>query len=88
MEYSLSSAIKKLTTTNKPTLGYITGHGEPSLQTMQQAMQALDVMYTIENTNLSEIGNLKKYKSLILVSPADTLSDGELLVLDNYLAQG
>ncbi|HPB05722.1 MAG TPA: Gldg family protein [Prolixibacteraceae bacterium] len=88
MEYSLSSAIKKLTTTNKPTLGYITGHGEPSLQTMQQAMQALDVMYTIENINLSEIGNLKKYKSLILVSPADTLSDGELLVLDNYLAQG
>jgi gliding-associated putative ABC transporter substrate-binding component GldG len=88
MEYSLSSSIKKLTAKHKSFLGYIQGHGEPSLNSMQQAMQQLDVLYTIENVNLSQGANLDKYKSVIIVAPSDTIPEYELQLLDRFMAKG
>jgi ABC-type uncharacterized transport system involved in gliding motility auxiliary subunit len=44
MEYDLSSAIKKLSVIDKPLIGYVQGHGEPSIQALQQAMVALQVL--------------------------------------------
>jgi gliding-associated putative ABC transporter substrate-binding component GldG len=88
MEYSLSSSIKKLTTSNKPLLGYIQGQGEPSMDAMQQAMQSLEVLYNIENVNLNDAVSPQKYKSLIMVAPRDSFRENELQLLDSYLKKG
>jgi len=88
MEYSLSSAIKKLTATNKPTLGYVQGQGEPSVYAMQQAIGSLNVLYNIENVNLSEAISPEKYKSLMIVAPVDSFKENELQLLDSYLKRG
>jgi gliding-associated putative ABC transporter substrate-binding component GldG len=88
MEYSLSSSIKKLTATNKPLLGYIQGHGEPSMQAMQQAIQSLEILYNIENVSLMDAISPEKFKSLILVAPRDSFKENELQLLDSYLRKG
>jgi len=39
MEYTLSTAIKKLSVIEKPAIGFLTGNGEPSFQELTQARQ-------------------------------------------------
>ena len=86
MEYDLSAAIKKLVTTDKPTIGFIQGDGEPALSSFQQASANLGVLYNVESVNLTDSTNLTKYKTLCLIAPTDTMSDKKLKMLDKYLA--
>jgi gliding-associated putative ABC transporter substrate-binding component GldG len=88
MEYSLSSAIKKLSTSNKPTIGFVQGQGEPSMNSMQQTLQSLQVLYNIENVNLNEAISPNNFKSLVLVAPQDSFKENELQLLDSYLKRG
>lgn len=88
MEYSLSTSIKKLIVNDKPVIGFITGHGESTTSAMAQAMQSLNVLYDVEEVNISDTVMLEQYKSLAMVAPKDTLNDYELALLDNYLANG
>lgn len=88
MEYALSTSIKKLTVTNKPLVGFIQGHGEPSSYEFQQAMASLNVLYQTEAVNINNTSDLRKYKTLCLVAPTDSLSPTELARLDDYLSQG
>ncbi len=89
MEFSLSSTIKKLSLVNKSQIGFIQGHGEPSVNAMMQAMQQLQVLYNIVPVNLSdESADLSQFLTLALVAPQDSLPDFELSRLDSYLAAG
>ena len=89
MEYSLSSGIKKLTIKDKPVIAYVTGHGEPPQDNLQQAMELLDILYTVEDADLADPGiDLLKYSAMTIVAPTDTFPAAELAVLDNYLARG
>ncbi|UCG28404.1 MAG: GldG family protein, partial [Bacteroidales bacterium] len=45
MEYSLSTAIKKISVIDKPSIALIQGHGEPGIFEMQQVYTGLDVLY-------------------------------------------
>ena len=88
MEYDLSSSIKKLSIDEKPVIGYIQGHGEPSQGALQQAMSSLDVLYDVENVDLSSPGNLQGYGAIAMVAPTDTIPPEHFDVLDEYLASG
>ena len=89
MEYSLSTSIKKMTVDNKPKIGFLTGHGEASLSSMSQVMQSLEVLYDIEQVNLKDSAlNLDKYKTLVIISPKDTIPDGQFSKLDQFLSSG
>jgi gliding-associated putative ABC transporter substrate-binding component GldG len=88
MEYSLSSGIKKLTIDTKNLVGFIQGHGEPSLSKMQQAMQALNVLNEVEGVNLTDSTYLTKYKTLVLIAPSDSIPEMHLEMLNEYLAGG
>lgn len=88
MEYALSTSIKKLSATNKPVLGFVTGHGETRLQAMQQLMQSLNILYTVEPVALTDTTKFDKYKSLVIVAPTDSFSQGQLAQLDQFLASG
>ncbi len=86
MEYALSSNIKKLTNKNKPKIGLIQGHGEPSLNAMQQARQSLSVLYDVGPVTLTDTTDLSKYRALAMVAPSDTIPPSHLDLLDDYLA--
>ena len=88
MEYNLSTLIKRLTIEDKPKIGYITGHGEPVLATLDQVKTELSVLYEIETLDLSRRGNLSDYKAIIILSPFEEISKREFRRLDNYLSTG
>ncbi|MGV8091753.1 MAG: GldG family protein [Mangrovibacterium sp.] len=88
MEYSFSTAIKKLTVEDKPLIGFIQGHGEPSVGEFQQAMQELNVLYEVQSVNMTDSTNLLKYKTICLISPRDSVPEEHLRMLDQYLSNG
>lgn len=89
MEYDLSTAIKKLSITSKPLIGILQGHGEPGMQSLGQAMQSMNVLYSVEPVNLDAPDlNLVKYKTIAIIGPRDTIPDNHLAKLDEYLAGG
>ena len=88
MEYELSSTIKKLTDTDKAFIGFITGHGEPSLQEQLQVVQQLSVLYMQEEVQITDSLNLAKYKTLVWINPQDTIPAKDFRKIDQYLAQG
>jgi len=89
MEYALSSSIKKLSVIDKPKIGLIQGHGEPSLAAFQQVYTSLSILYNIEEITLNDsTEQLSQYKTVALVAPKDSVPQDHLLQLDMYLAQG
>ncbi len=89
MEYDLSTTIKKLTATNKPWIGFVAGNGEPSIKEMQQLQQQLDILYNVDSLKLNPDSTIPaKYKTLVIISPTDSISQGQFSQLDNFLARG
>jgi len=89
MEYALSTGIKKMSVVDKPSVGLIQGHGEPSLQELAQAYQSLNILYNIENVDLNteeSIGD--RFRTLALVNPQDSIPPTHFQKLDAYLAKG
>lgn len=88
MEYSLSSNLKKLTNDDKKLVGFIQGHGEPTVSMMTQAMQALNVLNIVESVNITDSTYLERYETLALIAPTDSIPEKQLKMLDDYLSQG
>ena len=88
MEYDLSKAIKKLVVDDKPIIGLVQGHGEPSANELIQAMQSLEVLYQVEEVELSDTANLQKYEALAIIAPSDSIPDSQFYYLEEYLNMG
>ncbi len=89
MEYLLSAGIKKVSVKEKPMIGFIQGHGEPSLKAVGQVMEQLSVLYQVEAVNLDDSTlNLSRYATLALVGSTDTIPPHHFMLLDQFLAKG
>ncbi|SRR5690554_1154289 len=88
MEYALSTAIKKMTILDKAAIGFIVGHGEPSLNALTQVVQGLEILYVPEEVILSDSVNLSKYKTLAWINPQDTIPEEHFNYVEDYLNQG
>jgi gliding-associated putative ABC transporter substrate-binding component GldG len=89
MEYALSTAIKKISVTEKTTLGFLQGHGEPGLNEMSQLNEQLQILYNIQPITLSDTTDFPaSMKTLVIVRPTDSLQTSELQKLDGFLARG
>ena len=89
MEYALSTAIKKLSVVNKPSIAIIEGNGEPQLNEIMQVYKELSVLYDVQPLKLTDTTVIpEKYKTIALIRPTDTIPPAQLSILDNYLARG
>lgn len=89
IEYTLSTAIKKLSITDKPTIGLLQGHGEPGIGDINQVYSELTVLFNVEPLTLSETSNIPdRVKTILIIRPKDTIPQGQLNQLDKFLAQG
>lgn len=89
MEYDLTTAIKKIAIDDKPKLGMIRGYGEPALAAFPQMVEQLSVLYDIEEFNISDTTSVPAYyRSLVWVSPSDTIAPSDLNKIDAYLNKG
>ncbi|TAL62330.1 MAG: hypothetical protein EPN85_02970 [Bacteroidetes bacterium] len=88
MEYALSSAIKKLSVQDKQTIGFLQGHGEPALSSLQQANLSLTVLYQTEIFSLNDTTSIpSKYKTIAIIHPVDSFPQKHLKQLDDFLAR-
>ncbi|MDR2084015.1 MAG: GldG family protein [Bacteroidales bacterium] len=88
IEYNLTMAIKKLTIVEKPFIGIIQGHGEPNMQSLNNALGEISYLYNIEPLYLSDSINLIKYKTLVINAPKSEYSLDEIAKLEEYLSYG
>lgn len=89
MEYALSSAIKKLSVTNKPLIGLIQGQGEPAPDELGQLNQQLDILYQTQPVSLTDSTEIPpNIRTLVLLRPTDSLRPRVLEKLDSFLAKG
>ena len=88
MEYNLTMTLKKLIVTDKPLIGLIQGHGEPTESELSQLKENINILYKLQTVNITDSTNLFKFKALILLRPQDTIPDSQLEYLDTYLQGG
>ncbi len=89
MEYDLTTAIKKISVKDKPSLGFLQGNGEPQLSQMPQVVKDLSVIYTVENVDLSKDAAVNdRIKAILIVNPKDSIPADQFKKLDDYLAKG
>jgi gliding-associated putative ABC transporter substrate-binding component GldG len=89
MEYALSTAIKKLSVVDKPSIALIQGHGEPSINEIMQVYNELSILYKVQDLKLTDTSNIpEKIKTIAIIRPVDTIPASQLLILDKYLARG
>jgi gliding-associated putative ABC transporter substrate-binding component GldG len=89
MEYALSTAIKKLSVTDKPLVGFLQGQGEPSVGAFQQVFSELGIMYQVDPIFLNDTSYfLDKYKTIAIVAPKDSVKPSFLNQIDRFLSEG
>lgn len=89
MEYNLATAIKKMSVIDKPSIGFIQGHGEPSLQDLEQVMFQLSVLYNVEPIDLNTQASIPdRFRAVAIVGPKDSIPPAHFQIMDDYLATG
>ena len=89
MEYALSTAIKKLSVADKPSVGLLQGHGEPGIAEMIQVNMELSVLYSFEELTLTDSTSIPaRFKTIAIVAPTDSIPEYQFAQLDNFLARG
>ena len=89
MEWMLSRSIKQVSTTRKPTIGFVQGHGEPSMNAMPQALQELNALYHVEHfTFLDTLPVYDRFDMLVMLDPKDSIPPAHLHWMDDALARG
>ncbi len=89
MEYSLATAIKKMSVVDKPSIGLIQGHGEPNLQDLEQVMLQLSILYNVEPIDLgTQTSIADRFRTVVLLGPKDSIPPNHFAILDDYLGRG
>lgn len=88
-EYALSTAIKKISVKVKPTVGFLEGNGEPTLDEMPEAEKQLGVLYQTKPVSITDSTHLPPgLKTLAIIGPATPFSPYQLARLDTFCAHG
>lgn len=103
LEYNISSAIRKLSTTNKPKIAFTQGHGELTELETADIAHALSDYYIVDcvdiNGQLSSLTERKKaegetynvvnkYKAIIIAKPDSVFSEKDKFIIDQFIMQG
>jgi gliding-associated putative ABC transporter substrate-binding component GldG len=89
MEYGLTTAIRKIALSDKPSIGFLQGHGEPSLQELIEANEQLEIQYKTEPVYLSDSLPIdSEIRTLAVVRPQDSIPGIHLERLDEFVARG
>jgi gliding-associated putative ABC transporter substrate-binding component GldG len=89
LEWAVSSAIKEVSILEKPVVGLVQGHGETSLQELNQLVQSLSVMYSVQPTAIYDSVPIhERFQALVFINPIDSIPPMQLDRLHDFLARG
>lgn len=89
LEYEISSAIKKMTSKELKKIGFLSGHGEPTLQQVSHVQEMLAKQYQVTTVDLAG-GKpiLSDIAVLLIVAPTQPFKNWEKFLIDQYLMKG
>jgi ABC-2 type transport system permease protein len=103
LEYSLANAIKRLTTTRKPSVAFLQGHGELQPQYVVDFARTLSENYQVNKFDLRNFKadsvdqtisvkeqqiRLNRFDALIIAKPTQAFSDLDKYLLDQFIMSG
>ena len=89
LEYYITMAIQEMSDPAKPRIALLQGHGELRPEEMFQASEMLNALYRMDTVRLCDsILSRDRYAAMAILHPRRPFSDGELEMLDRYLASG
>lgn len=89
LEYDITSAIRRLTRDELPTVGFLSGHGEPDIfRDMQTLTDELRRNYEVTTVSVSDSSLSDSPDVLMVVAPTDSLNAGALRAVDDYVMDG
>ena len=103
LEYNISSVIRRLVSTQKPSIAFIEGHGELDRLETYDITVALSEYYKVDRVTLNgQVNSLterhesdslgvivkNKYKALIIARPDTIMSEKDKFLLDQYVMRG
>lgn len=89
LEYEISSAMKKITSKVLKKVGFLTGHGEPSLQQMSKVQDILSKQYEVTTVDLAGGKPIPQdIAALMIVGPDKPFKSWEKFLIDQYLMKG
>ena len=91
LEYDITSAIRRLTQESLPTIGFLTGHGEPNpQQSMSTLYNQLGRNYEQQVISVNDASAVLESipEALLIISPTDSFPPSHLQAIDAYLTQG
>lgn len=89
LEYTIASTIKQLIIENKPKIGLLQGHGEPTRQEMIEVTNELSQRYELTDVSgLDTAAVPPDIEVLMIVAPDQELTQQELVHIDQYIMSG
>lgn len=90
LEYEITRAIRRLTSPSVPKVGFVTGHGELTLeQNLTYIQQVLSQEYQVEPINLKTLTSIPpEITTLYVIGPKQPYSEWELYLIDQFLMRG
>lgn len=88
MEYQFASAIQKVTSTRKPTIGYALGHGEGWGYNVNDAVTTMIRNYRLDTVNVRQSDFIPPYDALVILKPTKAFTDADKLKIDQYVTHG
>ncbi len=100
-EYDFSAALKKVSSMEEKTIGFLTGHGEheitasrgnpfqrPEPRQDYALREVLEKNYTVMNLTLGEDVNLEDIDTLVIAGPTEAIPDDEVTQIEEFVTNG
>jgi gliding-associated putative ABC transporter substrate-binding component GldG len=89
LEYEITNMIKKMTTTTKMKVGFVTGQGEAELSKLQQINSILSEQYEVTPIDLKSTASIDPLvRCLIIMAPKTPFGESEKFKIDQYIMNG
>jgi gliding-associated putative ABC transporter substrate-binding component GldG len=89
LEYDISSTVKRLTSRTKKKIGFLSGHGEPGLNELNQVQQLLGRQYDVTTVDVSKGKAVPdEIAALVVMAPNTKFSDPDKFQIDQYIMRG
>ena len=89
LEYNFASAVQKISTTEKATVGYALGHGEGWGYNVNDAVTTLIDNYNFDTVNIGQVPYISpQLNALVILKPTIPFNDRDKLKIDQYVMNG
>ena len=89
LEYRFASVIQKLTTRQRPLVGYVLGNGEGWGYNVNDVVQTLIHNYDFDTVNIRKIPYIPSdFRALVILKPTIPFSDEDKFKIDQYVMRG